>query len=167
MSDTTTLLVQEMAALRAELAALRARLEGLEQAMTPARPVPREREVVVGGQTYRIRPLSPKAVLALTGELPGLLFVYLSSGGKPQPPDEVAELLYQKSKEYLAASGVPQEALEDLTFFEARDALKTIVEVNGIDLELARFFREQGKRLSAGPGSQEVRGEAVQSPGGN
>ena len=164
----------------ADAAALRGRLSELER---QARPVPgvdageKRWLVTVGGVEAPIRALPPGEWAKALSELPDFLFTYAMAKAKGEGKEALQEgeleKLTARAREWIAVSLVPAAGeevrpdLDHLTVPEAMDAIVRISRLNGLDENLAAWFRE---RLHTDPprarqDRETVRGAPQHPPG--
>jgi len=148
----------ELAALRASMAAV----PGLPGGDTPS-------AVTVGGVAVTIRPLPPVEWLEALGELPGFLYAHAraSVGGEDVDPSELAGMV-ASVRRWLRACLRPEDLervdLEELTLPEAAHGLGVMARKNGLDENLAAFFRERGVASIGRPDVPEVRDTPERAP---
>lgn len=125
--------------------------------------------ITVGGQSAKLRPLPAKAWLEALGELPGFLYAHARAQVADEELDpEELEKLVLRVREWLRACLAPEDLervdLDELTVPEAAHGLGVMARQNGLDENLAAFFRERGVPRGAGHGVSEVRSAPEQAP---
>ncbi|ADH63108.1 conserved hypothetical protein [Allomeiothermus silvanus DSM 9946] len=141
--------------LRARVAELEARLAALEPA--PGSTSGQPGEVRVGGQPVRLRPLSPAQWVLALKELPGFLLAYAVQEARGQEPEEaLLERLVNTARQWVVACAIDPCDPAMLTIPEAQQVLVEVSRQNGLDAQLAEFFRQRLGQ-TAGSGSAALR----------
>jgi len=159
----------------AELQALRGRLGELERQSRPLPGTDRKEktwELVIGGQAFPIKALPAGEWARAMQDLPDFLFSYAitktEGRGDLQGPE--LEKLMSRAQDWIAAShageGVRPD-LDHLTVPEAMDAIVRISRLNGLDENLAAWFRGRGDpdASASRPNREKVRDQAQPSAG--
>lgn len=142
--------------LRARITELEARLAALEP--SPGSISGQPGEVRVGGQVVRLKPLSPAQWVLALKEIPGFLLAYAVQESRGQDPEEaLLERLVNTARQWVAACAMDPCDPAMLTIPEAQQVLLEVSRQNGLDAQLAEFFRQRLGEI-ARPGSQTLRG---------
>lgn len=147
---------------RSELEQLRARLAELEARLAALEPGPGAQEgepgvVRVGGQTVRLRPLTPAQWVLALREIPVFLLAYAVQEKRKQEPEEaLLERLMNTAREWVVACALDPCDPAMLTIPEAQQVLREVSRQNGLDAHLAEFFRQRLGEV-AGPGRPALR----------
>lgn len=144
------------------VAELQARVAELEARLAALEPINGAQSgeigtVHVGGKTVRLKPLTPAQWVHALHELPAFLFAYAARETKGVEPDEeLLSKLVTMARQWVVACAMDSCAPELLTVPEAMNVLREVSRQNGLDAQLAEFFRHRlGNDVR--PGSAAVR----------
>lgn len=161
---------------QAELQAVYGRLGELERQSRPLPGIDRGEkawELTIGGQAVPVKALPPDEWARALQDLPDFLFSYAiaktESRGDLQGPE--LEKLMSRARDWITASATGEGVrpdLDHLTVPEAMDAIVRISRLNGLDENLAAWFRERGQphAAAARQDRKEVR-DPAQRPAGS
>jgi len=159
-------------------AELQQRLAELEQKTLPIPGIDQGEKrwaLTIGGNPVEIHALPPAEWARALQDLPDFLFSYAlakQGGGSEGMKAEELEKLTARARDWIAASIVDTSEgvrpdLDHLTVPEAMDAVVRISRLNGLDENLAAWFRSRGSSDAAASGRdrEAVRGKAKRAAG--